>query len=85
MKYDFNQVCDRKKTDCLKWDMVQSIFGSEDLIPMWVADMDFPVAQPIADAIKKRAEHPFYGYTKPGSSVLDSVVERMWRKFKWKI
>jgi cystathionine beta-lyase len=85
MKYDFNQVCDRKKTDCLKWDMVQSIFGREDLIPMWVADMDFPVAQPIADAIKKRAEHPFYGYTKPGPSVLDSVVERMWRKFKWKI
>ena len=83
MKYDFNQVCDRKKTDCLKWDMVQSIFGSEDLIPMWVADMDFPVAQPIADAIEKRAKHPFYGYTKPGPSVLDSVVERMWRKFKW--
>jgi cystathionine beta-lyase len=65
--------------------MVQSIFGHDDLIPMWVADMDFPVAQPIIDALKKRAEHPFYGYTKPGKSVIDSVIERMWRKFKWKI
>lgn len=85
MKYDFDQVCDRKSTDCLKWDMVKSIFGREDLIPMWVADMDFPVAQPVIDALKKRAEHPFYGYTKPGPSVVNAVVERMWRKFKWKI
>ncbi|MEN4018302.1 MAG: PatB family C-S lyase [Methanobacterium sp.] len=85
MKYDFDQVCDRKKTDCYKWDLVQSIFGREDVIPMWVADMDFPVAQPIVEALKKRAEHPFYGYTHPGPSVIDSVVERMQRKFNWEI
>ena len=85
MKYDFDEVCDRKKTDCYKWDLVQSIFGHEDIIPMWVADMDFPVAEPIVGALKKRAEHPFYGYTQPGEGVVDAVVERMWRKFKWKI
>jgi len=38
---------------------MESFFGSDDLIPMWVADMDFPVAQPITDALKKRVEHPF--------------------------
>lgn len=85
MKYDFDKVCDRKNTDCYKWDLVQSIFGREDVIPMWVADMDFPVAQPIVDALKKRVEHPFYGYTQPGPGVVDAVVDRMWRKFKWKI
>ncbi|MGZ7044342.1 MAG: MalY/PatB family protein [Methanobacterium sp.] len=85
MKYDFNQICNRKNTDCLKWDMIQPVFGKEDIIPMWVADMDFPVAQPVINALKKRADHPFYGYTKPGSSVVEAVVERMWRKFKWKI
>lgn len=85
MKHDFDQVCDRKKTDCYKWDLVQSIFGREDVIPMWVADMDFPVAQPIVEALKKRAEHPFYGYTHPGPRVIDSVVERMQRKFNWEI
>ncbi|MGZ7119833.1 MAG: MalY/PatB family protein [Methanobacterium sp.] len=85
MKYDFNQICNRKNTDCLKWDMIQPIFGQEDLIPMGVADMDFPAAQPVINALKKRADHPFYGYTKPGPNVVDAVVDRMWRKFKWKI
>ena len=85
MKYDFDQLYDRNKTDCLKWDMMESIFGSGDLLPLWVADMDLPVAKPIIDALKKRAEHPFYGYTQPGSSVIKSVVERMKRKFDWDI
>jgi cystathionine beta-lyase len=85
VKYDFDEVCDRKNTDCVKWDYVQSIFGHEDVIPMWVADMDFSVAQPIVEALKKRAGHPFYGYTQPGPSVIESVVDRMQRKFQWKI
>ena len=85
MKYDFDEVCDRKNTGCVKWDNVRTIFGSEDVIPMWVADMDFPVAQPIVEALQKRAEHPFYGYTQPEPSVIESVVERMQRKFGWKI
>ncbi len=85
MKYDFDQICNRKNTDCVKWDTVQSIFGHEDVIPMWIADMDFPVPQPIIEAIKKRAEHPCYGYTKPGTGVIETVVERIQRKFNWKI
>ena len=85
MQYDFDRVCDRKNTDCAKWDTVASIFGSEDVIPMWVADMDFPVAQPIVEALKKRAGHPFYGYTQPGPGVIEAVVDRMQRKFNWKI
>ncbi len=85
MKYDFDCVYDRKKTDCYKWDLAPHIFGHEDVIPMWVADMDFPAAQPLVDALKERAEHPFYGYTHPGPSVVDSVVERVKRKFNWEI
>jgi cystathionine beta-lyase len=85
MKYNFDQVIDRKNTDSAKWGNIKSMFGSVDVIPMWVADMDFPAAQPIIDAIKKRAEHPFYGYTRPAPSVIESVVERMQRKFNWKI
>lgn len=85
MKYDFDQICNRKNTDCLKWDMMEPIFGSGDLIPLWVADMDLPVAKPITDALKKRVEHPFYGYSQAGASVLNSVVERMKRKYNWDI
>jgi cystathionine beta-lyase len=85
LKYNFDQFCERNQTDCLKWDMMESIFGSGDLIPLWVADMDLPVAKPIIDALEKRVEHPFYGYTQPGSGVINSVVERMKRKFDWNI
>jgi len=85
VKYDFDQVCNRKNTDCLKWDMMGPIFGSDDLIPLWVADMDLPVAKPITDALKKRIEHPFYGYSQAGTSVLNSIVERVKRKFNWDI
>ncbi|CEA14375.1 MalY/PatB family protein [Methanobacterium formicicum] len=85
LKYDFDRVISRENTDSLKWDLQKHIFGKDDLIPMWVADMDLPVAQPIIDSLKKRAEHPFYGYTHAGSRVRDSVVERMTKKFQWEI
>jgi bifunctional pyridoxal-dependent enzyme with beta-cystathionase and maltose regulon repressor activities len=52
MKYDFDRICDRSNTNCVKWDTVKAIFGRDDVIPMWVADMDFPVAQPIVEALK---------------------------------
>jgi len=85
VKYDFDMVCDRSNTDCAKWDAVKTIFGREDVIPMWVADMDFPAAEPIVKALRNRARHPFYGYTMPSLSLTEAVVDRMKRKFNWKI
>jgi cysteine-S-conjugate beta-lyase len=85
VKYNFDEVCDRSNTNCSKWDARGAIFGNPDVIPMWVADMDFPCAQPVVDALKKRSEHPFYGYTQAGRDIAAAVVERMQRKFNWKI
>ncbi len=85
MIYDFDTVHDRKNSDSAKWGALKPMFGSEDVIPMWVADMDFPSPQPVVDALKKRAEHPFYGYVMAAKSVTESVVERMERKYGWKI
>jgi cystathionine beta-lyase len=85
MKYDFDRVYSRKNTGSAKWDAVKEVFGSEDVIPMWVADMDFPAAKPIVEALKKRAEHPFYGYTHTGPSVTEAVTDRLMRKFNWKV
>jgi cystathionine beta-lyase len=85
VKYDFDEIKNRKNTDSLKWDLMEPILGRGDLIPLWVADMDFPVADPVREALKKRVEHPFYGYTQPGSSVVNSVVERLKNKFNWEI
>jgi cystathionine beta-lyase len=85
MKYDFDRVCSRYNTNCAKWDAVKAIFGNDDVIPMWVADMDFPAARPIVEAIKKRAEHEFYGYTQPGPNLIKAFVDRVQRKFDWRI
>ena len=85
MKYDFNLVCDRTNTNCSKWDAVKEVFGHEDVIPMWVADMDFPMARPIVEALQKRAGHKLYGYTKVSSNLIEAIVDRMQRKFNWKV
>ena len=79
MKYDFDTVCDRRNTGCAKWDGVKRIFGSEDVIPMWVADMDFPAAEPIVKALQARAQHPFYGYTMPPPSLSCRSSTWAWR------
>jgi cysteine-S-conjugate beta-lyase len=85
MKYDFDRVHSRLNTNCAKWDAVKFLFGSEDVIPMWVADMDFPTAQPIVEALEKRAAHPFYGYSMGGEGLTKAVVDRVQRKYGWKI
>ena len=85
MKYDFDCVIDRRNTDCLKWDTVEPLFGDKDVLPMWVADMDFPIAKPITEALRERTEHEIYGYTHPGLSLVEAVINRMERKYHWKV
>ena len=69
MKIDFNRQINRKHTDCAKWDG-----QGGDYIPLWIADMDLPVAEPVLEALKNRLEHPFLGYTFPGESVYQAVI-----------
>ena len=85
MKYDFGSVIDRTGTGCVKWDMRKEVFGREDVLPMWVADMDFAVADPITAALRKRTEHPVYGYSWPSPCLTQTIVERLERKYDWKI
>ena len=61
--YDFDKMVDRVNSDCCKWDERQLTFGNPDLIPLWVADMDFEVLPELQEAMKARAAHPTYGYT----------------------
>ncbi len=85
MNYDFDRVVSRRDSDSMKWDTVRSVFGEEDILPMWVADMDFPAAKPITDAITKRAGQQIFGYTLPGESVINAIVDRIQQKYGWKI
>ena len=79
--YNFDEIIDRRGTDCLKWDSN----GSADIHPMWVADMDFAVAPQIREAMQKRLDHPVYGYTFHGEELLNSIVSWVGRRYHWDI
>ena len=63
MKYDFDTIIDRRGTDAVKLRRLKTLFGREDLIPLWVADMDFATPPFIREALEDRLKHPIYGYT----------------------
>lgn len=63
MKYNFDTLIDRKNTNCLKYDLLDHFFGKTNILPMWIADMDIAIPDFVINAVKKRAEHPMYGYT----------------------
>jgi len=85
MKYDFNTLIDRRDTDCVKYDLRAKLFGKADVLPMWVADMDFPVADFILDAIAERLKHPILGYTFRSDRFTGSVASWMERRHGWKV
>ncbi|APV44840.1 cystathionine beta-lyase [Dehalogenimonas formicexedens] len=85
MKYNFDRIIERSNTGSVKWDLRKEIFGTEDVIPMWVADMDFEVAEPITTALRERTGHLIYGYTYPESSLIKAVINRLQRKYNWKV
>ena len=73
-KYDFDKPIDRKGTDCFKWDALPTMYGRDDLTPMWVADMDFRSPDFVIDAIRKRCDHEVLGYTMPSGSYWQAVT-----------
>jgi len=81
MKYDFDEVIARQGTGCVKWDESPST----DVIPLWVADMDFAVAPAIQEAIKRRAQHPVFGYTYVQEDYYAAVISWFQRRHGWKI
>lgn len=64
-KYNFDEVIDRHGTDCLKYDFGMKRKGRDDLLPLWVADMDFRLPDEILDEFHKRIDHGIFGYTDP--------------------
>ncbi len=78
MKYEFDTVIDRSGNRAAKYDERLKKFGTEDVIPLWIADMDFRTAQPIIDALKARAEEGIWGYTARPDSYFAAI--RGWQK-----
>lgn len=85
MKYDFNTGIDRRNTDCVKWDMNNIKFGTDDLLPLWVADMDFKAPPEVTEALVKRASHGAYGYTFYPESLYEAVIDWEFNRHGWEI
>lgn len=83
--YDFNKYIDRNNTNSEKYDFAKDFNMPEGLLPFWVADMDFPTARPIIDAIIKRAEHGIFGYSLPYESYYEAVKSWYKNKFNFEI
>lgn len=77
---NFDEIIDRKPTNSVKW----SIYG-EDVLPLWVADMDFQCPQPVIKALKARVDHGIFGYDLPPRELAPVVVERMKQLYDWTI
>ncbi len=83
--YDFDRVPSRKNTDSVKWDYLQRYFGQEDVLPMWVADMDFPSPPAVSQALEERVQHQIYGYTAPPDSLRAAICHWIRRKHDWEV
>lgn len=79
--YDFDKITDRRNSGCYKWDEA----GMDDVIPMWVADMDFPTAPCIIDALQKRVAHGVFGYTLVPDTYYEAVINWFQRRYSWTI
>ena len=85
MKYNFDELIDRRGTDALKLEALLPRWGREDLIPMWVADMDFRTPPFIVEVIKKRIECEILGYTEKPHAWYQSIIDWQQKRHQWAI
>lgn len=72
--YNFDEIISREGTNCVKYDLRQAIFNTNDVLPLWVADTDFKTPDFIVESLKNRMEHEIYGYTFKADSYYDSII-----------
>ena len=85
MKYDFDRIIERKGTGALKYDALKERYGRDDLLPLWVADLDFETPNFITDAIRKRLDHSLFGYTITPAELWDTVAKWIYEHHEWKV
>lgn len=85
MKYNFDIIPDRENTACVKFDKREETFCKNDILPMWIADMDFAVAPCISEALMKRTKHQNYGYAFRDDTTFSNVIKWVKRRNGWDI
>ena len=83
--YDFDKIIAREQTASVKYDLREPYFGKADVLPMWVADMDFETPDFIRKAVQERAKHPIYGYSIREDNYYQSIVDWVKRRHNWEI
>lgn len=85
MKYNFDKIIDRHHTDAIKIERIHEVLKRDDVIPMWIADMDFATPDFILDVIKQRFEHPILGYTERNEDWYQAIIEWQKNRFGWNV
>lgn len=85
MVYNFDKIIDRKGTGAVKFDAIEKVFGKDDLLPLWVADMDFETPDFIVEAMRERLEHPIFGYPTELPDYRPSICDWIESHHQWKI
>lgn len=85
MRYNFDEIIERRGTDSVKHDALNDVFGCDDIIPMWVADMDFRVPDCVVESLRRRAEHPIYGYTFLSPRWKPAIIKWVQQRYLWNI
>ena len=83
--YDFDRIVDRRNTDCLKYDFAVQRGRPKDVLPFWVADMDFSIAQEIEDALVKRCQHGIFGYSEATDGYFAALQNWYLKHFNWQV
>lgn len=85
MVYDFDKVIERKNTSCVKYDAASKMGMPEDILPLWVADMDFQAPQGVIDRLKDAVEHGIFGYSEEPEGYFEALHSWYRRRFGWEI
>lgn len=83
--YDFDKVVDRSGSGALKWEVLQERYGRSDLLPLWVADLDFETPDFISKALRRRLDHSLYGYTVTPPSYWEAICQWQQKRNKWHV
>lgn len=84
-KYDFDTIIERRGSGALKYDALGERYGNPELLPLWVADMDFATPPFIIDALKDRLRHPVLGYTVTPHEFMDSIIDWVYERHEWRL
>ena len=85
VEYNFDEIVDRRETGAVKTDVLKKLYGREDLIALWVADMDFRCGDFIVDAMMKRIHKGIFGYTRASDGYFESIIKWVEKQHQWEI